>query len=142
MSIPFSGTLKSSGGLTAAIYKQVKSVTLKPLNRIVIKFDPFHEKIEQTRYFMYHISAPKVLKTNLNCRIKTQILCDRSDPTINFTLANGEEIEFKTANLSALEMLTLFNKHISILVPKEDLTATSIATKFTKKKAFGKKGLK
>lgn len=49
MSIPFSGTLKSSGGLTAAIYKQVKSVTLKPLNRIVIKFDPFHEKIEQTR---------------------------------------------------------------------------------------------
>uniref|UniRef100_A0A023FA81 Large ribosomal subunit protein mL53 n=1 Tax=Triatoma infestans TaxID=30076 RepID=A0A023FA81_TRIIF len=138
MSIPFSGTVKLSGGLSAAIYKQVKSVTLKPVKRIVFKFDPFHEKTEQTRYFMFHISTPSVLKTNLNCKIKTQIICDRCDPSINFTLANGEEIEFKSANLNALEMLTLFNKHISVLVPKEDSTVTPITTK-SAKRAFGKK---
>ncbi|KAK9504778.1 hypothetical protein O3M35_008966 [Rhynocoris fuscipes] len=133
MSIPFSGTIKLSGGLPAAIYKQLKSVTLKPVKRVQFKFDPFHEKVEQTRYFLYHLTTPSVLKTNLNCTFKTKILCDRSDPSINFTLANGEEIEFKSANLSALEMLKLFNNHISVLVPKDDLTSTPVATKSAKK---------
>ncbi|KAF6214001.1 hypothetical protein GE061_011730 [Apolygus lucorum] len=113
MSIPFSGVLGLSGGLTAAIAKQVKSVNLKPVKRVVFKFDPFHDSVEQTRYFMYYMNTEKVAKTNLQCIVKTQIVCDRSDPSVSFSLASGEEFVFKSANLSVLEMLTLYNKHIT-----------------------------
>ena len=49
MSIPFSGTLTRSGGVTAAIAKQLKKVSLQPVKQVAIKFDPFHDKIEETR---------------------------------------------------------------------------------------------
>ncbi|KAL1123206.1 hypothetical protein AAG570_002293 [Ranatra chinensis] len=124
MSITFSGTLSRSGGVTAAIAKQLKSVNLKPVNKVVFKFDPFHEKVEQTRYFMFHVQTSDVIKTNLSCSFKTEVVCDRSDPVINFSLANGDKVVFKSANLTALEMFKLFNEHISILAPKETITST------------------
>ncbi|XP_014287706.1 large ribosomal subunit protein mL53 [Halyomorpha halys] len=133
MSIPFQGTLKRSGGVSAAIVKQLKSLTLKPVNKVSIKFDPFHHKIEETRYFMHYITAPKVQKTNLACKFKTEVVCDRSDPSVTFKLANGDEVIFKSLNLSALEMFKLYNKHITVLAPKETDTAQTIATKSVKK---------
>lgn len=132
MSIPFSGTISKSGGLTSAISKQLRSVTLKPVKKVQIKFDPFHPKVEQTRYFLYYLSTKKVQQTNLNCSIKTQVLCDRTDPSITFGLANGEEVVFNSANLSALEMLKLYNQHITVLAPKEE-PAVIVTTKSAKK---------
>ncbi|KAI8438663.1 hypothetical protein MSG28_011085 [Choristoneura fumiferana] len=41
MSIPFSGTLRRSGGVVSAIGKQLKAVNLKAAKRITVKFDPF-----------------------------------------------------------------------------------------------------
>ncbi|RZF43420.1 hypothetical protein LSTR_LSTR001681 [Laodelphax striatellus] len=35
-------------------------------------------------------------------------------------LGNGESFLFKSANLTALEMLKLFNLHITTLVPKDE----------------------
>lgn len=49
MSISYSGTFTRSGGIVAAIGKQMKLVNLKPLKSINIKFDPFHENAQQTR---------------------------------------------------------------------------------------------
>nr|BAN21006.1 mitochondrial ribosomal protein L53 [Riptortus pedestris] len=133
MSIPFAGALKRSGGVSEAISRQLKSVTLKPVKRVSFKFDPFHERVVETRYFMHYITAPKVLKTNLTCSFKTEIQCDRTDPSITFKLVNGEEIVFKSANLTALEMCKLFNKHISVLAPEETVVAAPITAKASKK---------
>lgn len=49
MSIPFSGTLRRSGGIVSAIGKQLRSVNLKGVKRITVQFDPFAENVKATR---------------------------------------------------------------------------------------------
>lgn len=49
MSIPFSGTLKRSGGVLSAVSKQLRTVNLKALNKVSIRFDPFGEGVAPTR---------------------------------------------------------------------------------------------
>jgi large subunit ribosomal protein L53 len=50
MSIPFSGTLRPApGGIFSAILKQLRRVDLKPVKKINIRFDPFHEHVTDTR---------------------------------------------------------------------------------------------
>lgn len=121
MSIPFTGILKgSSGGITSGIAKQVKLLNLKPVNRIVIKFDPFTPSCVETRTLLYYLSNPKIAETNPACRIRTEVLNNRSDPSVELKLSNGESFLFKSANLTALEMLKLFNLHITTLVPKDE----------------------
>lgn len=134
MSIPFTGILSgSSGGINSAIAKQVKLINLKPVRRVLLKFDPFTKEATETRLFLYNISQPKVRGTNPSCPIKTEVLCDRSDPSVYFKLINGESVLFKCKNLTALEMLKLVNAHITVLAPKEEPVAT-VVTKAQKKK--------
>lgn len=38
------------------------------------------------RNFAHYISAPKIAITNPNCSVKTEVLCDRSEPTVEITL--------------------------------------------------------
>jgi hypothetical protein len=49
MSIFSAGSLKRSRGVIDAIQKQLKTLTLKPASKVVVKFDPFHEKAPETR---------------------------------------------------------------------------------------------
>lgn len=49
MSIPFSGAIRPSGGLTAAIARQLKEINLKPVRKVTVKFDPFLKESEATR---------------------------------------------------------------------------------------------
>lgn len=49
MSVPFSGTLRRSGGVVSAIGKQLKLVNLKAAKRITVKFDPFSDNVTHTR---------------------------------------------------------------------------------------------
>lgn len=48
MSVPFSGRI-GYGGYWGAINKQLKVISLKPVKKIVFKFDPFLEEAQQTR---------------------------------------------------------------------------------------------
>lgn len=50
MSVPFSGTLKRSAGIVSAIAKQLRFVNLKPVKKVVVKFDPFNKNVTETRY--------------------------------------------------------------------------------------------
>ncbi|XP_046745319.1 39S ribosomal protein L53, mitochondrial [Diprion similis] len=120
MSIPLSGTVKRSAGVFSALSKQLKSVNLKPVKKISIAFDPFGSNIEATRSFMYYLTGPKVAATNTNCRVKAHVLCDRSEPSVTFNLNSGENIIFKSANLTTLELLQLLNKYISSQAPVEE----------------------
>ncbi|XP_075213151.1 mitochondrial ribosomal protein L53 [Lycorma delicatula] len=134
MSIPFTGILRgSSGGLSSGIAKQINSLNLKPVKRILLKFDPFTPESVETRSFLYSITSKKARDSNPACPIKTEVLCDRSEPSVHFQLTNGESVIFKSKNLTALEMLKLVNQHITVLAPKEE-PAAPIVTKTQKRK--------
>ena len=49
MSVPFSGTKRFANGVISAIAKQLKSVTLKPVKRVVFRVDPFTEQAQPVR---------------------------------------------------------------------------------------------
>ncbi|XP_011697867.1 PREDICTED: 39S ribosomal protein L53, mitochondrial [Wasmannia auropunctata] len=136
MSIHFSGTLSRSGGLMSAIVKQLKRVNLKPINRINVHFDPFHDQVKETRDFLFYISAPRIRATNPECLLKTEVVCDRSEPTVTFSLQSGEKIILKTALLSSLNILELYNKHVTSLIPPDpaELEAKKALLEAKKKK--------
>ncbi|XP_041974975.1 39S ribosomal protein L53, mitochondrial [Aricia agestis] len=138
MSIPYSGTFKRSGGVVSAIGKQLKAVNLKAAKRITVKFDPFADNVTHTRNFLHYMSAKKIALTNTNCALKTEVVCDRSEPTIEITLAPSiaetekiAKVTFKCGNLTCLEILQLLNKHISSKAPVDQIATTQ--TKLEKK---------
>ena len=49
MSIYYSGALRRSNGIVAAIAKQLKSVNLKAVKRVTVSFNPFNENAKSTR---------------------------------------------------------------------------------------------
>ncbi|XP_045491477.1 uncharacterized protein LOC123691224 [Colias croceus] len=142
MSIPYSGTFRRSGGVVSAIGKQLRAVNLKAAKRITVKFDPFGENVTHTRNFLHYISSPKILLTNPDCVLKTEVICDRSEPTVDINLlpsiaekANIKGVTLKSGNLTCLEILQLLNKHISSLAPPEQVvTQTKLEKKKGKKK--------
>ncbi|XP_011176399.1 39S ribosomal protein L53, mitochondrial [Solenopsis invicta] len=119
MSIPFAGGLPRHSGVVAAIAKQLKRVSLKPVNKIDVRFDPFDKRTKPTRDFLFYMSAPKIRATNGLCSLKTEIVCDRSEPTITLSLQSGEKVVLKTALLTSLNILELYNKHITSLIPPD-----------------------
>lgn len=97
-----------------------------------------------SREFLYFLSFPKVALTNANCNVKPDIVCNRSPPKINFQLipsiaeqAKLKNVVFNCENLSSLEILQQFNKHVSVLAPKEDDLSGGPKTKLEKKAAGG-----
>lgn len=52
MSIYYSGTFKRSAGVVSAINKQLKLVNLKPVKKIEVRFDPFHQNAVTARYLV------------------------------------------------------------------------------------------
>lgn len=50
MSIYYSGTYRRSAGVVSAIGKQLKLINLKPVKKISVQFDPFHENAKSVRY--------------------------------------------------------------------------------------------
>ncbi|XP_071639156.1 mitochondrial ribosomal protein L53 [Temnothorax longispinosus] len=119
MSIHFSGSLSRSGGLMSAIIKQLKQLNLMPVNKIDVRFDPFDRQSKHTRDFLFYISAPRIRATNPQCSLKTEVVCDRSEPVITFSLQSGEKVVLKTALLTSLNVLELYNKHITSLIPPD-----------------------
>ncbi|KAL3266369.1 hypothetical protein HHI36_010546 [Cryptolaemus montrouzieri] len=133
MSIYFSGSFSRSGGVISAIIKQLNLINLKPVKKIQVKFDPFHPNAVTARDFLFHISNPKVVETNLDCIIKPNIVCDRSEPEIKIDLQELGSVTFLANNLTVLEILQHFNKHISSKVEPEEIVNTPSAKLVSKK---------
>jgi len=133
MSLPFSGSKSRSSGVASAIKKQAFSLNLKPVKRVFVKFDPFGENAVTARDFMYYLLSPNVIKTNPLCLIRSEVVNDRGEPTVDVSLVNGESVLFKCNNLTVLEIFQQFNKHITPLAPKEEITE-ALVTKTDKKK--------
>ncbi|KAG5347187.1 RM53 protein, partial [Acromyrmex charruanus] len=118
MSIHFSGAIKRSSAMSAVV-KQIKRINLAPVDKIDVRFDPFDHQSKQTRDFLYYVSAPKIRATNPQCSLKTEVVCDRSEPIVTFSLQSGEKVILKTALLTSLNILQLYNKHITSLIPPD-----------------------
>ncbi|GJQ65537.1 hypothetical protein Trydic_g7638 [Trypoxylus dichotomus] len=129
MSIYFSGTFKRSAGVISAITKELKSVNLKSVKKIQVQFDPFHENAVTARDFLHFITSAKVTSTNTNCKIRTSVVCDRSEPEIKVDLIDSGTVKFLANNLTVLEIFQQFNKHISSQVKPEEPTVAVIPTK-------------
>ncbi|CAG9855688.1 unnamed protein product [Phyllotreta striolata] len=138
MSIIYTGAFSRSGGIYSAIQKQLKMVNLKLVKKIQVQFDPFHPNAVTARDFLFHISKPYVLETNLSCIVKTNVVCDRSEPQIKIDLGDSRTVKFLADNLTVLEILQQFNKHISSKVPKETISSPATA-KIEGKKRKGRK---
>ncbi|XP_076678945.1 mitochondrial ribosomal protein L53 [Andrena cerasifolii] len=133
MSLPLSGTRTRSQGIISAIAKHLRSLSLKPVKSISIKFDPFHNAME-TRDFFFHITTPKIIATNPRCIVKPKIVSDRSEPEVTVKLLSGDNVVFKSANLTSLNILQLYNKHITPLSASEPETGSETALADKKKK--------
>lgn len=49
MSLPFSGSKSKSAGLVSAIRKQTLLLNLKPVKKVLVKFDPFSQNAVTAR---------------------------------------------------------------------------------------------
>ncbi|XP_037894184.1 uncharacterized protein LOC119640316 isoform X2 [Glossina fuscipes] len=126
MSIYYSGTLTRSSGIVSAIGKELKRVNLKGVKRITVTFDPFAANVKSTREFLFLLSVPRVTQSNPNCLLKTDVVCNRQQPKIKFSLIE-----------SAQEHLKLCNKYLSVLAPEEEEKLSAVTKSAAK--AFKKK---
>ncbi|XP_050488559.1 39S ribosomal protein L53, mitochondrial [Bombus huntii] len=137
MSIPFNGTRTRSAGVISAIAKHLRNLTLKPVKSIDIKFDPFHDNALEARDFLFQITTPKIIATNPRCMVKPCVVSNLSEPIITFNLLSGDKIVCKGKNLTSLNILELYNKHITPLAPREsEAEVEDTQLKRKKKKAF------
>ncbi|KAK0085949.1 hypothetical protein PV325_004192 [Microctonus aethiopoides] len=150
MSIPFAGVIRRPRSIMSAVSRNVKMLNLKPVNKITVQFDPFYQNVVETSIDTAVVilsvlksgtgigsccsNWPGVAKTNLNCILKANVVCDRSEPTVTCDLENGEKVLIKCANLNALEILQLYNKHITVLAPPEPEPAPLRPKKLKKQK--------
>jgi uncharacterized protein YlzI (FlbEa/FlbD family) len=92
---------------------ECKKFSYQPVKKILFRFDPFHQKVESIRKFMSYSLTANALETNPTVSVKTDIVCDRSPPTVDITLLSGKKVVLKTENLNDLELLEVYNKYIS-----------------------------
>nr|XP_054930748.1 uncharacterized protein LOC126538418 isoform X1 [Dermacentor andersoni] len=75
--------------LRQAVGQAAKALHLEPFKRVTVRIDPFHSNATPVRDFLFHVSTSRVRLTNPECAVKTEVLCDRSEPTIEIALCNG-----------------------------------------------------
>lgn len=131
--IAFEGVLfRPPMSLHVRLSEAVKEINLQPVKRIHFTMDPFVKDVESMRYAMFAFSLEKVRRTNIKCMYKTDIVDDRSDPTIRveFTDPANKKLVIKTTRLNSFEVLDEFNKIVLPLVQvKDDVVVETKATK-------------
>ncbi|XP_077561312.1 mitochondrial ribosomal protein L53 isoform X2 [Haemaphysalis longicornis] len=68
--------------LRQATGQAVKALHLEHFKRVTVKFDPFHSNATPIRDFLYYVSSTQVRQTNPECALKAEVVCDRSEPTV------------------------------------------------------------
>ncbi|XP_036372186.1 39S ribosomal protein L53, mitochondrial [Megalops cyprinoides] len=82
------------------------AVVLKAVRKIVIQFCPFESNVRSTREFLARVGTEKARSTNMNCEVSAVVKHDRSEPIIDITFVDGEQLLMKGAHLSSSEMLS------------------------------------
>lgn len=132
--IPFEGRMGRPLHEYDYFFKQVWAMNLKPVKRVQFSFDPFYPRVQSIRMLMHYMTKPKIKSTNVKCLFKFDVLSDGSEPTMKVELNEGKTLVFKAGNLSRLELVSEFNRHVLPLVT-EDVKAVE-----TKSAKTGGKG--
>ncbi|XP_015461298.2 39S ribosomal protein L53, mitochondrial [Astyanax mexicanus] len=82
------------------------AVVLKTVKKIVVKFCPFESSVRSTRDFLVLVGSEKARATNMNCEVITEVKHDRSEPVIDITFIDGEQLVMNGSNLTTQEMLS------------------------------------
>lgn len=58
------------------------------------------------RDFLFYVSAPKIRATNPQCSLKTEVVCDRSKPTVTFSLRkyNNKSMELFASSFQCIPL--------------------------------------
>lgn len=91
--------------LRQATGQAVKALHLEPFKRVTVKFDPFHGNATPIRDFLYYVSSTRVRQTNPECALKAEVVCDRSEPTVELLHLDGSRSVVRGAHLTGLEVL-------------------------------------
>ncbi|XP_037570391.1 uncharacterized protein LOC119451033 isoform X1 [Dermacentor silvarum] len=91
--------------LRQAVGQAAKALHLEPFKRVTVRIDPFHSNATPVRDFLFHVSTSRVRLTNPECALKTEVLCDRSEPTIEIAFLDGRRAVVRCGHLSCLEVL-------------------------------------
>jgi len=120
---------------------QLIKVNMKPVKRVHYTFDPFHPRVDSIRHVIRHFSCERIQKSNPKCFFKTEVVCNRSEPTIKIELDEGNSLLFKTAHLSTEEIVTMINDYVLPRVKEEKpaVTESKGAKASSGKKAAGKR---
>jgi len=117
---------------------QLIKVNMKPVKRVHYTFDPFHPKVDSIRKVIHRFSCERIQKSNPKCFYKTEVVCDRSEPTMKIELDEGNSLLFKTANLSEEEIVTMINDYVLPRV-KADAPVVTESKGAKQSKSKGKK---
>jgi len=119
---------------------EFRKLDVQPVKKATFTFDPMLANYHSIRNVMYFFNKPKVLEGNVKIIVKTEIVDDRREPTINLDLNDGRTLEIKTGNLNELEIIRVINYYLLPLVTEEKAAAeTKSAKGGGGKKAAGKK---
>ncbi|XP_077561310.1 mitochondrial ribosomal protein L53 isoform X1 [Haemaphysalis longicornis] len=91
--------------LRQATGQAVKALHLEHFKRVTVKFDPFHSNATPIRDFLYYVSSTQVRQTNPECALKAEVVCDRSEPTVELLHLGGGRSVVRGAHLTGLEVL-------------------------------------
>lgn len=104
---------------------QLQLVNMKPVKKVQYTFDPFHPQAESIRRVITLMSCERIQKSNPKCFFKTDVVCDRSEPTMKLELEDdGNSLLFKTGNLSVEEIVTMMNEYVLPRVKAEKPAVT------------------
>jgi len=115
-----------------------QSINLQPVKSISVKFDPFHDSVRATRQFLFAVSTKKAVVSNPACILQTNIMSDRSPPSVDIEFGNGSGLHLKTEHLNLFEIITHFNSRCEEYAVAPQVVETSTSGKIGKVKSKGK----
>jgi len=134
--IPRQGRSKQYDDPWSRTKLQLIKVNMKPVKRVHYTFDPFHPRVDSIRHVIHHYSCERIQKSNPKCIFKTEVVCNRSEPTLKVELDEGNSLLFKTAHLTVEEIVTMINDYVLPRVKEE----TAVVTESKGAKTTAKKG--
>ncbi|XP_077990509.1 large ribosomal subunit protein mL53-like [Glandiceps talaboti] len=96
----------------------VRGVTLKAVKSVQVQFCPFEQRVRSARQFLSYIGNENMRSSNEKCRIETKIMNNKSEPIVNITFEDGNQLLFKSRNLTTTEILKRFVAELKTNYPE------------------------
>uniref|UniRef100_A0A8C6MDA5 Large ribosomal subunit protein mL53 n=1 Tax=Nothobranchius furzeri TaxID=105023 RepID=A0A8C6MDA5_NOTFU len=75
------------------------------------------------REFLALVGSEKARATNINCQVVSTVKHDKSEPVVDVTYVDGEQLVMKGANLTCSEMMSAFQSRCTNKDPQTKAAA-------------------